>query len=487
MSFEVQVTVGLFSVNSTSASSSADQHQNRDCIVTQTVTILPDAPPPSSSSEEKQRFVESLTAATTLDAQSASSTWTPADGLVPTYHESAAHAQAEVGWIPSPPPLSPAPQSAPPILAPPPPPPPPAASPPDPPSANASGKMPVRDLDNVNVDAGSEELLFEGEEYDGYEEMSESLSSLAPPPRIDEDVSPPSPSAPVVMVRSVLPGSYGGSDVVGGGLYSVTPSVPPASPRDALLRPQQGNRTSHVSIESPAYGTLPTNVERRDVLILGDSLTPTEPLNGERDNAASHDLNSDTTISTTTRSNGREQTDQRENDGENEGAQPPPYARPPPPLPLPPSSSSSLVNSADEHSLSRPKGQGHDQHAQGRAQGTTASEAQSSRIVSNRDRSTTTTTTTTRGDADSSMLSVTAAIPGHHAGEEAAGGVLGAGAVGQRDERGHGHGSGGAVGGGPPPYTTTTTTTAGTAAAATAHEVFRNAMDPDVEQHRDTH
>lgn len=165
--------------SSSSSSTGFEQHQNRDCILTQTVTVIPDSPSPSAASE-KQRQLDSTEPAPSPPPPPTPS-WMPADGPVPTYHESAAQAQAQAqtdsSWTTdrsSPPPLSPATPSS---------------------SSNAHGKQAASE---------DEDAALFAEEYDGYEEMSASLSTLAPPPTIDEDVSPPSPSASTAQLQQPL-------------------------------------------------------------------------------------------------------------------------------------------------------------------------------------------------------------------------------------------------------------------------------------------
>ncbi|ORY80209.1 hypothetical protein BCR35DRAFT_352539 [Leucosporidium creatinivorum] len=155
ITFSVRVTVGLLST--VSSSSSSDHHQNRDVLVSRTVFIVPDTPTPSIRSE-KQREVAS-------EATDAVPGWMPADGPVPTYHESAATARSmgepSGSWNAS---GSPSPGES---------------------SASSSGLGNGKSENDTSWD----------DEYDGYEEISASLSTRAPPPTIDEDVSPPPPSS----------------------------------------------------------------------------------------------------------------------------------------------------------------------------------------------------------------------------------------------------------------------------------------------------
>lgn len=108
---------------------------------------MPDTPPVRS---DKQKEVE-------RDDNAPS--WLAAAGPVPPYHESTEGSSLlTTSWNPQPPPLSPTTESS-------------------------------HAAERAETDASFEE------EYDGYEDMSTALSALAPPPAIDEDVSPPSPSA----------------------------------------------------------------------------------------------------------------------------------------------------------------------------------------------------------------------------------------------------------------------------------------------------
>ena len=135
ISFEVRITVGLFSQSTSS---------RQDCLLTRTIFIVPDSP---STRTDKQREVE--TDAETLPH------WMPDDGPVPAYHESAASSgEASGSW-----------------------------------GGGASSTSFRAALWNSEREGEG----YDGEEeYDGYEELSASLSTRAPPPTIDEDVSPPS-------------------------------------------------------------------------------------------------------------------------------------------------------------------------------------------------------------------------------------------------------------------------------------------------------
>lgn len=155
ITFSVRVTVGLLST--VSSSSSSDHHQNRDVLVSRTIFIVPDTPLPSVRSE-KQREVAS-------EATDTVPGWMPADGPVPTYHESAATArslgEASGSW-----------------------------------HASGSTSPGEGSASSSSVGTGKNEMDTSwDEEYDGYEEISASLSTRAPPPTIDEDVSPPPPSS----------------------------------------------------------------------------------------------------------------------------------------------------------------------------------------------------------------------------------------------------------------------------------------------------
>ncbi|KAK4055128.1 hypothetical protein OIV83_000408 [Microbotryomycetes sp. JL201] len=149
ISFEVRVTIGLI------ATTTRDQHQNRDSIVSRTIHIVPDYP---ASRSDKQKEVDR-----DASPDGFSPTWLAQDGPVPTYFESTSSMNDGGGsWTPQPPPVSP--------LVP----------------GTSAGLSPPA---HSNADSTFEE------EYDGYEDISASLSNLAPPPAIDEDVSPPSPGA----------------------------------------------------------------------------------------------------------------------------------------------------------------------------------------------------------------------------------------------------------------------------------------------------
>lgn len=59
---------------------------------------------------------------------------------------------------------------------------------------NSTGRVGYIDNYEGEEEEGNQEEEEEEEEYDGYEELSASLSNIIPPPRIDEDCSPPSVS-----------------------------------------------------------------------------------------------------------------------------------------------------------------------------------------------------------------------------------------------------------------------------------------------------
>ncbi|SGY31499.1 BQ5605_C002g01235 [Microbotryum silenes-dioicae] len=133
MSFCVIVTVGLL-----------NNRSQRDVTVSRDVHIVPDPPMTSTTLSEKQRQVEA-------EVESVPPGWTPTEGSIPSYHESAVGDLA-VGTS----------------------------------SDFREGPSRVGSTHVFPTD------LIGEEEYDGYEELSASLSTRAPPPTIDADVSPPS-------------------------------------------------------------------------------------------------------------------------------------------------------------------------------------------------------------------------------------------------------------------------------------------------------
>lgn len=152
ITFSVRVTVGLLST----VGSASDSHQNRDVILTRTIYIVPDTPP-STIRSEKMREVESE------QREEQQPAWISEDGPVPTYHESAVAAAEDEH------------------------------------SAGGSGSSWLGEGPTSVMGEGSSKAAVDtslDEEYDGYEEvsMSASLSTRAPPPTIDEDVSPPPPT-----------------------------------------------------------------------------------------------------------------------------------------------------------------------------------------------------------------------------------------------------------------------------------------------------
>ncbi|SCV68730.1 BQ2448_851 [Microbotryum intermedium] len=132
ISFSVVVTVGLL-----------NNRSQRDVTVSREVHIVPD-PPMMSTLSEKQREVEAK-------VDSVPPGWSPADGSIPSYHESA------VGDV----------------------------------AVGTSSDAREGYSREPSANGFPTELIGE-EEYDGYEELSASLSTRAPPPTIDADVSPPS-------------------------------------------------------------------------------------------------------------------------------------------------------------------------------------------------------------------------------------------------------------------------------------------------------
>ncbi|KAL8292320.1 hypothetical protein RQP46_001786 [Phenoliferia psychrophenolica] len=137
ISFLVRVTVGITLQPSST---------RRDVVLSRAVFIIPDSPSPRS---DKQREVERY-------AEVSPPNWMPADGPVPTYHES--------------------------------------ANEPSPGEGSGSGSWAIAGGSGFafgGEDGRVESVEEEEEEYDGYEELSASLSTRVPPPTIDEDVSPP--------------------------------------------------------------------------------------------------------------------------------------------------------------------------------------------------------------------------------------------------------------------------------------------------------
>ncbi|SCZ90834.1 BZ3500_MvSof-1268-A1-R1_Chr1-3g02297 [Microbotryum saponariae] len=133
MNFSVIVTVGLL-----------NNRSQRDVTVSRDVHIVPDPPMTSTTLSEKQRQVEA-------EVESVPPGWTPAEGSIPSYHESAV-GDVAVG------------------------------------TSSDFREGPSR-VGSTHVFSTN---LISEEEYDGYEELSASLSTRAPPPTIDADVSPPS-------------------------------------------------------------------------------------------------------------------------------------------------------------------------------------------------------------------------------------------------------------------------------------------------------
>ncbi|KAM0793561.1 hypothetical protein ACM66B_000997 [Microbotryomycetes sp. NB124-2] len=184
ISFEVRVTIGLI------ATSQRDQHQNRDWIVSRTVYIVPDYP---VSRSDKQKEVDRDNA-----PDGFSPNWLSSQdaGPAPTYLDATSSATSDGGstWTPQPPPLSPL----------------------SPGSSGAAVPLSPPPLSS-NIDSTFDE------EYDGYEDISASLTNLAPPPAIDEDVSPPSPGAAgtFVPISTRLAHEHGTQDT------SITIDEPP--------------------------------------------------------------------------------------------------------------------------------------------------------------------------------------------------------------------------------------------------------------------
>ena len=165
ITFSVRVTVGLLST----VGSTSDSYQNRDVILTRTIYIVPDTPP-STGRSEKMREVE------TEQREEHQPGWMSEDGPVPTYHESAAAAAEDVDAVGE---------------------------------VAGTGSSWLGEGSSSSTGEGSSKAAVDtllDEEYDGYEEisMSASLSTRAPPPTIDEDVSPPPPT-PGIAASSGLP------------------------------------------------------------------------------------------------------------------------------------------------------------------------------------------------------------------------------------------------------------------------------------------
>ncbi|GAA6036664.1 hypothetical protein JCM8097_001285 [Rhodosporidiobolus ruineniae] len=154
VTFSVLVTIGLFHPSS-SSSSSTTAIPLRDPTLSQEVLILPDLTP-SSSAKQKEAARDAF--------EAVSSTF---DGPVPRYVEDS---QLDAGEAPVP-------------------------------SGSGSSALTAAEEEqlrhNFSSTSSSPVLLTFGEEieeYDGYEELSlpSSLLDRAPPPPIDDDVSPPS-------------------------------------------------------------------------------------------------------------------------------------------------------------------------------------------------------------------------------------------------------------------------------------------------------
>lgn len=234
VSFAVVITVGLVNTASTSTSSSTNfaaagastsvsgpastSHSGpaaHDSVLTQELTILPDLPPSAAAlpRSEKQKEVERdagaagaesslpATAPTTTGTSAASSLWEGEhpDAPVPSYVEDLlldpGTAATTTGVSPAPPPMAstsagwtsvdssqvPAlrrqDSSSLPLFT---------------PTLPPSGYTLSASLEGYDDDEDDEE------EYDGYEELSlpASLSERPPPPRIDDDISPPSMAEP---------------------------------------------------------------------------------------------------------------------------------------------------------------------------------------------------------------------------------------------------------------------------------------------------
>ncbi|TKA55340.1 hypothetical protein B0A53_02264 [Rhodotorula sp. CCFEE 5036] len=234
VSFSVVVTVGLVNTASTSTSSSTNfatagastsvsgpastSHSGpaaHDSILTQELTILPDLPPNAAAlpRSEKQKEVErdaaaagpeSSIPATAITTTGPSALWEEEhpDAPVPSYVEDLlldpGTAATTAGVSPPPPPPM-ASTSADSTTS--------VDSPKGPalrrqdssslplftPTVPPSGYTLSASLEGYDDDQDEEE-----EEYDGYEELSlpASLSERPPPPRIDDDISPPSMAEP---------------------------------------------------------------------------------------------------------------------------------------------------------------------------------------------------------------------------------------------------------------------------------------------------
>ncbi|GAA5908047.1 uncharacterized protein JCM6883_004099 [Sporobolomyces salmoneus] len=156
VSFSVVVTVGLFNLNSNANSSSSSHGSTSlDAVLSQPIFIVPSTP---SSRTDKQKEAEAH-----FDAPESSRSWS---------------------FLPAPPPPIP--------LA-------------DSPGEGIDGPVPSyveHGADDPGIASTSRSTPWDQEEedeeeYDGYEELSIPIAEAGPPPpAIDDDISPPSPSQP---------------------------------------------------------------------------------------------------------------------------------------------------------------------------------------------------------------------------------------------------------------------------------------------------
>ncbi|GAA6050458.1 hypothetical protein JCM3770_002606 [Rhodotorula araucariae] len=179
VSFSVVVVIGLVNVSPTSHTGVPSP----DAVLSQDVFILPDTP---AARTDKQKEVERADPYAALSP--GAEPWAQQDAPVPTYVENSEHDSGE-----------PLPASG---------------------SSSAAVTWAARSSSSTSALGLLDDVPYaavyptdgDEEEYDGYEEISlpATLSTRAPPPAIDEDVSPPSVGEPSSVAGLALATAQGG-------------------------------------------------------------------------------------------------------------------------------------------------------------------------------------------------------------------------------------------------------------------------------------
>ncbi|BGO94676.1 hypothetical protein NBRC10512_004894 [Rhodotorula toruloides] len=216
--FSVVVTVGLVNISTassssgTSASTSSAQPATIDAVLSRNILIVPDTP--SGRSDKQKEVIRDLAE----DATESSESWRQVEAPVPTYVE---NSELDDGV--------------------------PAAS-----GSRWPGES-VREDNTRQVPLAYIETGDE-EEYDGYEDVSlaATLSDRPPPPRIDDDVSPPSVGEPSSSLGLQIAAAAG--DVINEADEG-DPLTPPPNDFAAYPLPppphSHAPSTRHSSISSP--------------------------------------------------------------------------------------------------------------------------------------------------------------------------------------------------------------------------------------------